>query len=443
MNWRKMKIGAFLKRSKIPVEIENDEKYKRVTIRGKHRGVSLRDIEQGGKIGTKKQFTLREGQFILSKIDARYGAFGIAPPEVDGAVITGNFWAYDVDKERVNIEWFNQYTNSPVFYDLCERASSGITHRKYLDENFFLNHEIELPGINEQESVVRSIDEVRGSINQLSAELSHQLILVKELRQAYLREAMRGKLVAQDTADGPAELLLEKIKAEKEKLVAEKRIKRDKPRPSIKPEEIPFEIPPKWSWCRLCEISNSMSTGPFGTTLHQSDYVNEGVPLVNPMNIVNGKIVPSGKMMVNEETKKRLSSYELLEGDIVVARRGEMGRCAVVTENERGWLCGTGSFFIRLSSFINRDFFVWVFSSKYSKSYLSSLSVGSTMDNLNHRILNAYPFPLPPLAEQERIVAKLEKLMRACDALEANIRRGIADAERLLRMALKDALEPR
>ena len=79
MSWKKVKIGDFLKRSKIPVDIEDNQYYKRVTIRTKHQGVSLRDEIIGKKIGTKKQFILKKGQFVLSKIDARYGAFGIAP----------------------------------------------------------------------------------------------------------------------------------------------------------------------------------------------------------------------------------------------------------------------------------------------------------------------------------------------------------------------------
>ena len=97
------KIGSFLLRSKIPIDIEDTKEYNRVTIRINHNGVSLRDREIGKKIGTKKQFILIAGQFILSKIDARYGAFGIASNEVDGAIITGNFWAYNVDKKKVNI----------------------------------------------------------------------------------------------------------------------------------------------------------------------------------------------------------------------------------------------------------------------------------------------------------------------------------------------------
>jgi len=134
VEWKKYKFSDFLTRIKIPILIEDSESYKRVTIKTKHGGVLLRDIEMGLKIGTKKQFILKEGQFVLSKIDARYGAFGIAPKEVDNAIITGNFWAYDFDEEIISIEWLDHFTNSPSFYDICERASSGMTHRKYLNE---------------------------------------------------------------------------------------------------------------------------------------------------------------------------------------------------------------------------------------------------------------------------------------------------------------------
>ncbi|MFM6008011.1 MAG: restriction endonuclease subunit S, partial [Sphaerospermopsis kisseleviana] len=91
---------------------------------------------------------------VMSKIDARYGAFGIAGDDVDGAIITGNFWAYDINHSLTTAEWINQYTNSPAFYDLCERASSGITHRRYLNEQIFLNHELFIPSLDEQSEIL-------------------------------------------------------------------------------------------------------------------------------------------------------------------------------------------------------------------------------------------------------------------------------------------------
>jgi len=135
----KVKIGDLLTRVKESIDIEEDKQYKRVTIKTNNQGIYLRDIKFGRNIGTKKQFIIHAGQFLLSKIDARNGAFGIVPNDLDGAIITGNFWAYEVNHELLNIEWFNLFVSSPKFLDICDRASSGTTNRRYLDENKFLN----------------------------------------------------------------------------------------------------------------------------------------------------------------------------------------------------------------------------------------------------------------------------------------------------------------
>ena len=190
------------------------------------------------------------------------------------------------------------------------------------------------------------------------------------------------------------------------------------PGSEITEDEIPFDIPGTWRWVRFAELMNSMSTGPFGSMLHKSDYVENGIPLVNPANIVNGYIVPSDKMMVSHETAKRLETYMLQPGMIIMGRRGEMGRCAVVGEAENGWLCGTGSFFMVPSSCIFVHYLSIFFKTTYAKSYLSGASVGTTMSNLNHKILSNLSVPLPPLAEQKRIVAKLEEILPLCNRLK-------------------------
>jgi hypothetical protein len=96
----------------------------------------------------------------------------------------------------------------------------------------------------------------------------------------------------------------------------------------------------------LGEVSEVL-TGPFGSLLHKSDYVSDGIPLINPINIVDGQIIVGTEKTVSRETLNRLRSYALSEGDIVFGRRGEIGRCAVVGPEQAGWLCGTGCFFIR------------------------------------------------------------------------------------------------
>ena len=91
----------------------------------------------------------------MSKIDARYGAFGIIPEDLDGAIITGNFWTYKLDENKINAEWFFYFTQSFDFIQICKEASTGTTHRKYLDEKVFLAHKIHLPSKEVQQNIVK------------------------------------------------------------------------------------------------------------------------------------------------------------------------------------------------------------------------------------------------------------------------------------------------
>ncbi|PKM35265.1 MAG: hypothetical protein CVV06_17180 [Gammaproteobacteria bacterium HGW-Gammaproteobacteria-10] len=111
-----------------------------------------------------------------------------------------------------------------------------------------------------------------------------------------------------------------------------------------------------WEERKLSDYARSISTGPFGSLLHKSDYVSDGVPLVNPINIQGDKIVPDENKLIDTSTKQRLTSYVLQEGDVVIARRGEIGRCAAIDKEHAGWVCGTGCFFIRPEKELNPKF---------------------------------------------------------------------------------------
>ena len=194
-----------------------------------------------------------------------------------------------------------------------------------------------------------------------------------------------------------------------------------------------------WVEKKLGDVAVSISTGPFGTMLHKSDYVPDGIPLVNPMNIVDSRIVPSNKMMVNEKTRDRLRGYALRVGDVVIGRRGELGRCALVTEREEGWLCGTGSFFVRLSDDMDGRFFVAMFGSQQFKARLEGNAVGTTMSSLNHGILNELRLPVPPIAVQKKEMAKAEELLSETRRLESIYQRKIATLETLKKSLLHQA----
>lgn len=320
---------------------------------------------------------------------------------------------------------------NPYFFRYCfelykwnkilENASKGMTI-KHLVQGSLHSILFPLPPLSEQKRIVAKIEELLPLVDRYAA--SYEKLeqfntkFPEDMKKSILQYAIQGKLVEQRPEEGTGEELYQQIQAEKQRLIQEKKIKKEKPLPEIAENEIPFDIPESWKWVRFSEIMNAMSTGPFGSMLHKTDYIKKGIPLVNPANMVNGKIVPSDKMMVSEETLRRLSSYILHARMIVLGRRGEMGRCAVVTENEDGWLCGTGSFFMEPSVSLYVYYVASLFSSPYVKFYLGGESVGTTMSNLNHAILSKMPIPLPPLAEQKRIVAKIEELLPLCERLK-------------------------
>ena len=281
---------------------------------------------------------------------------------------------------------------------------------------------VPLPPLAEQKRIVAKIEELLPYIDRYEKAWSKLEEFNKrfpdDMQKSVLQMAIQGKLTDQRAEEGTGEELYHQIQEEKQRLIKEGKIKKEKPLPEIAEDEIPFEIPVSWKWVRFIEINNYISTGPFGSMLHKSDYVSSGIPLVNPANIISEHIIPSEKKMVSQQTADRLSSYRLSVGTIVMGRRGEMGRCALVTETENGWLCGTGSFFMEPSSFVFGTYLIKFFSSVYAKQYLCGESVGTTMNNLNHSILKKLPVPLPPLAEQKRIVQKLEQILPLCENLK-------------------------
>jgi len=167
-------------------------------------------------------------------------------------------------------------------------------------------------------------------------------------------------------------------------------------------------IHPDWPMKELGAVCEAILTGPFGTALHQSDYVTDGIPVINPQNIVDGAINKDGAKMVSSKTRDHLQEFTVRENDIVIGRRGEMGRCAVVSSEMNGWLCGTGCFVIRLKAQCKVQFAFFQITSPKIKAYLEEQAVGVTMMNLNQGILSSIQIPLPPLATQQAIVAEIE-----------------------------------
>ncbi|MFG1864802.1 restriction endonuclease subunit S [Microbispora bryophytorum] len=189
----------------------------------------------------------------------------------------------------------------------------------------------------------------------------------------------------------------------------------------------------EWPVVPLRAVSKEAQTGPFGSQLHQHEYVEGGTPVINPSHIKNGKLVPDWRVTVDEEKAVSLSRHRLVAGDLIFARRGELGRSAVVSDEAAGWLCGTGSIRVRLKSgSIDAGFAGYALQSAEVRRYFEMQSVGSTMDNLNTGIILRMPIPLPAMEEQRRIadfldgqIARIDSLisvrLRQCRSIEERI----------------------
>ena len=171
----------------------------------------------------------------------------------------------------------------------------------------------------------------------------------------------------------------------------------------------PITNPYSWNKLELKELAD-LKIGPFGSLLHKEDYIEGGHALVNPSHIVDGRIIIDPKLTVSEEKYAELSAYHLKVGDVVMGRRGEMGRCAVV--EEEGLLCGTGSLLIRPKGKVTADYIQKIISYPTFKKTIEDMAVGQTMPNLNVPIVSGFRIITPPIEVQNSyydFVAQVDK----------------------------------
>lgn len=175
-----------------------------------------------------------------------------------------------------------------------------------------------------------------------------------------------------------------------------------------------------WNTKIISEIA-TVKTGPFGSMLHKEDYISGGIPLVNPIHMKGYRICPDVDFTVTNEKAKELSNYLLETGDIVLARRGDIGRCAVVNKKEDGYLCGTGSLFVRFSESTESKFIMYVVKAKSFTNALIKSAKGATMLNLNSTIVGNLRLILPPFSLQQSFASQITAIENLKTTLDAQI----------------------
>lgn len=438
MNWRKIRIGDFLHRVRIPVDIEDDQQYNLVTIRMHHKGVALRASKPGREIGTKRMYKVQPGHFILSGIDARHGAFGIVPAELAGAVVTNDFWYFEVDEEQVDKALFLYLTSTSFFDDLCRIASDGTTNRVRLQADKFFNYEINLPPVQEQRELVSRLQLLNAQVALVQEETEHQMLQLTLLRQALLREAMQGQLLPQDPTDEPAAVLLQQLQAAR--VTTGKKGWGALFEEDAVAVEGPYEIPASWVWCRLGNAGD-LKRGKSKHRPRNDSQLFEGgtYPFIQTGDVSKAKYNQDLITTINgyyNEFGLRQSEMQP-KGTLCITIAANIAECGFLSFDA----CAPDSIvcFSSINKYAEKYVYYYL---KIAKEELERFAPATAQKNINLGILNELIIPLPPLAEQRRIVAKLEQLLGYCDALEQRIRVSRRLAEQLLATALREALAP-
>jgi type I restriction enzyme S subunit len=331
------------------------------------------------------------------------------------------------DKTILNAEYLFRFLNLNKERELVDRMKGMANVTLPIKE--IAKIEIPLPSLEVQIEFVKKYSLLETDSEDISYELEHQLDLIKQLRRSFLREVIQGKLIKSTNTKETGQQLLSKIKTKKAKLIAEKKLKKEKELPPITDKEIAFEIPEHWVWCRLGDIITLIS----GQDLIPSEYneTKNGIPY-----ITGASHFKKDKLQISRWTPSPKSISII--NDLLITCKGTIGSMAY---NKIGNIhIARQIMSIRNTFEISLDyvkFFLDLHIDELIKK-AKSLIPGISRDNVLQ-----IKIPLPPLHEQKQIVAKLEELMAFCDNLEKSIKESQSYNDMLLQQVLREALQPK
>ena len=305
------------------------------------------EIIKGSEIGSSK-ITVEDGDVLVCKINPRINRVWVVKHHTDHPLLASSEWIV-VRNSKMDSNYLKWYFSSPTFRNLLVSQVAGIGGSlTRAQPKQVAKYPVPIVDICEQRRIAAVLNKVSGLI----AKRREQLDKLDELVKARFVE-MFGD---------------------------------------------PVSNPYNWEKVSLSELAD-IRIGPFGSLLHKEDYIEGGHPLVNPSHIIDGKIVIDEKLTVSHQKYVELQAYHLKAGDVVMGRRGEMGRCAVVSQEDL--LCGTGSLLIRPKGKVTADYIQKIISFPSFKKMIEDMAVGQTMPNLNVPIVSAFQIIKPPVQVQE------------------------------------------
>lgn len=367
-HWEVKRLGQFFEERREKVS-DTDYPALSVTMRG-----IVPQLETAAKTdaGDNRKLVLKN-DFVINSRSDRKGSSGIS--SYDGSV---SLISIVMIPKRIHPSFAHHLLRSYPFQEEFYRYGKGIVADLWSTNSSEMKT-ILLPEVpeNEAEQIANFLDHETAKIDALVEKQQQLIALLKEKRQAVISHAVTKGL---------------------------------NPKVKMKDSGVEWlgDVPEHWKVAQLKFNTLEMQTGPFGSQLHAEDYIENGTPLINPAHMSEGKIIPDLKVTVDKLTCIRLDRHQLKIGDLILARRGELGRCAVIRKEHEGWLCGTGSLKATLNKKLLPDYAYLLITSEGVIAELALESKGSTMDNLNTETLGRIRVPIPPIKEQEDILSYVE-----------------------------------
>lgn len=418
------------------ITINDGQEYTRVTTKLHRKGVVLRDIVKGFEIKTKKQQICRANQLLVAEIDAKVGGYGIVPKELEGSIVSSHYFLFNINAMELLPEFLAYILKTDDFFN--QIRAQGSTNYAAIRPKDILKIRIPYCNIDLQRSWVEKLRAITIENLHLGSNIIGNQEYFQKLRQVILREAVSGKLVSQDPNDRPASELLKKIETEKEKLINEKKICKEKELPPISEKEIPYVLPRGWEWTRLGEICCGITSG--STPSREQFCTKGGIPYLKVYNIVNNKIDFSVNPQCILETVHRTKNRRsiLYPKDVVMNIVGPpLGKIAIIPDDCPEWNCNQAIVFFR--PFI-KELSKWIYTFLCEGSFLNSIELIGTagQDNISVTKSKKIIIPIPPLSEQKRIVQKVEELMGLWTELKQKMNETRENSEFLMEAVLKE-----
>lgn len=386
--YKLFKIGDFLQRNRNTISIKDDIVYSRVTIKLYTKGVKKRDELKGASIGTKKQYVVNSGQFIISKIDARNGAFGIVPESLQGAITTADFLSYNIDETKINPEFLTLLTSTKQFLAYCQGASSGTTGRQRINEVSFLNAKIPLPSINVQASMLEPYNKkIRfAEVQENYARLGEEKLL------KYFNESIGIEIKEKLYSIGLLRFIsYSSLNAWGVSKQASNNV--------IYSKNYPIQ-----------KISDICNVGSGGTpSRSRADFYFGDIPWIKTGEVIN-EVIYGAEEKITEDAISNSSAKLYAKGSLIIAMYGQgktRGRTAKL-----GVLATTNQACAVLSgidnSIISTDYLWFYLMNEYER--LRELASGNNQPNLNSQMIKDYKVVIPPLNIQNKIVESIKQM---------------------------------